>query len=67
MPQLLFAMQVLQALPALLAAGQNVMALVQSTNAALDRMNKENRGPSDLEWNELNQTIADLRKALHSA
>lgn len=66
MGQLMFAMQVLEALPGLLATGRDVVQLVQNTNASLAKMQVEARDPTDEEWRVINEQIAELRKELHA-
>ena len=67
MPQaLMYAMQVLEVIPTLIAAGQSVITLVQQTNDRLKVMQAENRNPSPQEWADLNATIASLRTELHA-
>lgn len=61
-----FALQALEAIPTLLAAGQSVVGLVQHSSAALKLMQTENREPSSQEWADLNATIASLRDQLHN-
>lgn len=66
MQALMYAIQVLQALPTLIAAGQSVVTLVEQTNARLRVMQDERRDPTPEEWAELNATIARLRGELHT-
>ena len=67
MPQaLMYAMQVLQALPTLIATGQSVVTLVEQTNQRLAAMQAENRNPTPQEWADPNATIAALRTELHA-
>lgn len=67
MPQILvYALQVLNTLPSLIAAGQNVVGLIQHANAAIEKMQIEKRDPSPAEWGALNQTIAALRAELRA-
>lgn len=63
---LAFAMEALTALPGLITAGKDIMGLVQSTNSVLSTAQAEKRDPTDQEWATLNNTIAALRKELHS-
>ncbi len=68
MPQvLLYMLQVLNAIPGLLAAGQSVMGLVNNATVAVQNMQAENRDPSPAEWDALNKTIAALRSELHAS
>lgn len=64
---LMYAMQALEAIPALISAGQSVIALVNQTSAAVKQMQTENRDPSAAEWAEQAKVISDLRAILHSA
>jgi hypothetical protein len=61
-----FATTVLQTLPSLIAAGAQVGGLLQTTNEALARMQSENRGPSDAEWEAINSLISELRSSLRA-
>ena len=63
----LYALQLLQALPGLIATGQNVMSIINQGTTALQNMVAEKRNPSDAEWDALNAVTAELRKQLHSA
>ena len=65
MNAIMYALQVLEALPGLIAAGQSVVALVQNTSEALKRMQAESRDPTDQEWVTLNIQIEQLRNKLH--
>lgn len=64
---LLYALQALQAIPALVSAGISVNNLVQQTQSSLKTMVAENRDPSATEWAEQAQAIHDLRAVLHAA
>lgn len=64
---LMYAMQALEAIPSLIAAGQNVVNLVNQTSAAVKKMQTENRDPTAEEWAAQAQVISDLRAILHSA
>ena len=64
-PRLQLALQLLQAIPALLEAGHDITALVNDTTAKLEDMAATGRNPTDEEWNTLNATIAGLRGELH--
>jgi len=64
MTAIAFAIQMLNALPSLIAAGIDVVSLVKSTNSALKTMQLEGRDPDDAEWDALNKMIADLRAKL---
>lgn len=63
---MMYAMQILQILPPLLAAGKDVAGLIQNGNAALKTMTDEKRDPTDAEWAALNAQITALRAELHS-
>ncbi len=63
---LMYAMQALEAIPSLLAAGQSVLNLVNQTSAAVKKMQTENRDPTAEEWTAQAQIISDLRAILHS-
>jgi len=66
MPTILaYAMQVLQVLPVLITAGQNVTAFIKQANDALYKMQAEGRDPSAAEWDALNAQIDQLRAILH--
>ncbi len=65
MPIIAYALQVLTAIPQLIAAGQSVMGLVEHSKAALETMQAEDRDPNEAEWDALNAVINDLRKQLH--
>lgn len=67
MDKIAFALQLLNVVPGLVAAGANVVGLIQDGRAALQKMQDENRDPSPEEWDALNARIGELRKALHSA
>lgn len=61
-----YALQALEAIPTLIAAGQSVIGLIQHSTAALKLMQTENRDPTDQEWADLNATIDALRQQLHN-
>lgn len=63
---LLYAIQVLNALPQLIMTGQNVLGLIQQHRDALELMAAEKRDPTAEEWAALNGTIDTLRKQLHT-
>lgn len=65
MPPIALAMLVMENLPALIRAGQNVIGLIEETNGVLKRAQAENRDPLPAEWDGLNTRIAGLREALH--
>lgn len=64
-PRLQLALQLLQAIPALLEAGHDITNLVNDTTTKLEDMAATGRNPTDEEWNTLNATIAGLRGELH--
>ena len=55
-PALAFALQALSLLPSLIQAGAEIVALIQSTTAALEAMHAEGRDPTDTEWAALTTT-----------
>jgi hypothetical protein len=57
---LAFALQALTALPQIIAAGQDAIAFINSTRAALATMKDENRDPTPAEWDALNAQIDAL-------
>ena len=67
MGALAYAIQLLGEVPALISAGQDVVTLVNSGNAALKAMQAEKRDPTDAEWAALDTQIGALRRALHAA
>lgn len=62
---LLYALQVLQVLPQLIAAGQDVAGFIQQANTSLKNMQDQKRDPTAEEWAALNTQIDALRKQLH--
>lgn len=62
---LLMALQLMQSLPALVKAGQDIAELVQTQSAKIKAMADENRDPTSEEWYELNKQIDALRGQLH--
>ena len=64
---LTYALQALEAIPSLIAAGQSVVSLVNQTSAAVKKMQAENRDPTAEEWAAQAKIISDLRAILHSA
>lgn len=65
-PRLLMALQLLQSLPSLLAAGAEIKTLIETTSAKLQDMASTGRKPTDQEWDELNAEIERLRGDLHT-
>ncbi len=63
---LMYMLQVLNAIPALIASGESVMGLVNKTTVAIQNMQAENRNPTDEEWADLHKEIDTLRAQLHS-
>lgn len=61
---LAYILKVLQAAPALIAAGQDAYSLVAGANAAVAQMTTESRGPTDAEWSALHAEIDALMTAL---
>lgn len=61
MPAIAYAIQALNVLPGLIAAGIDVVAIVQKTSDDLAAMQAENRDPTDEEWAALNKVVEDLR------
>lgn len=64
---LMYAMQALNAIPTLIAAGQSIADLVNQTNAAVNKMVSEKRDPTAEEWAAQAQVISGLRAILHAA
>ena len=64
---LMYAMQALEAIPSLIAAGQSVVNLVNQASAAVKKMQAENRDPTAEEWAAQAAVISDLRAILHGA
>ena len=65
MGALAFATQLLGSLPGLIAAGVQVMDLINNGNAKLKIFDAEKRDPTPAEWDELNASIEAKRKELH--
>lgn len=63
---LMYSIQILNALPGLIATGQNVLSVVQQHRDAMESMLAEKRDPTPAEWDALNASIASLRQQLHS-
>jgi hypothetical protein len=62
---LLYAMQILQQIPQLIAAGVDVMSTVNQGTSALQLMLAEKRDPTADEWAQLDARIDALRAKLH--
>ena len=65
-PTLLMAIQFLNSLPPLIAAGLEVKGLIEEQSAKLQDMANSGRKPTDQEWDELNAKIQALRTQLHA-
>lgn len=65
MNALAMALQLLNALPALIAAGVEVKDLIEDQTAKLQAMADEGRDPTPAEWDDLNAKIDALRAELH--
>ena len=63
---LVYAIQLLSALPQVIAAGGSILQMVTDGNARLQAMAAENRNPTAEEWLALNTEIVALRSQLHS-
>lgn len=64
-PSILMAIQIIQSLPGLIAAGIEVKGLIDEHTAKLADMATTGRSPTADEWAELNAQITSLRIALH--
>lgn len=62
-----FAVQALSALPSLIQAGAQVMQLIESTKAALQTMQAEQRDPTQAEWEALEAQITATLAKLDNA
>ncbi len=63
---IMYALQILEAIPSLIAAGKSVTALVTDGTKAVKAMQAEKRAPSQAEWDALNAQIKALRDELHA-
>lgn len=63
---MMMALQLLQSLPALIAAGAEVKGLIEDQTAKLKDMADTGRDPTQQEWDELNAQIDKLRAGLHN-
>ena len=63
---MMMALQLLQSLPALIAAGAEVKGLIEDQTAKLKDMADTGRDPTQQEWDELNAQIDKLRTSLHN-
>lgn len=59
-----FALQLLSALPRLIAGGEQAIALIEAHTAALKAMVAEGRSPTQAEWDALNSVIGGLEAQL---
>lgn len=66
MSALAYALQLLAALPQLIQAGADVMAMVTEAKDRLQNMHDEGRDPTPGEWDDLNARIDLLRGELHA-
>ena len=57
---LALAIQVLEALPSLVTAGEQVLALIENTVSSLKVMQAANRDPTDAEWAALDAQVKAL-------
>lgn len=64
-PTLLMALQLINSLPPLIAAGIEVKDLIEEQGAKLQDMANTGRKPTDQEWDDLNDKIDALRALLH--
>lgn len=62
----IYAIQGLNAILAAAPAAIDLVARIQQHRSNLERMQAENRGPTDAEWAELDAQTQNLRKQLHS-
>lgn len=62
MGTLTLATTILQALPGLIQAGLDVVALVNSTNGVITKAQAEDRDPTPAEWQVLDDMLSDLRR-----
>ena len=62
---LAFGIELLTQIPALIAAGKDVISLVNSGKAKMQEFEREKRDPTSQEWLQLNAEIDDLRLRLH--
>ena len=67
MTAIAYALQLLNTLPQLLAAGKSVLDLIAQGKAALSAMQTEGRDPTPAEWAALNQQIKALQVKLHAS
>jgi hypothetical protein len=60
-----YAARLLSELPVLIQAGSNVLDIIQHGNAKIQQFISEKRDPTDLEWEELNNSMDVKRQELH--
>lgn len=61
MTVLAFALEAWSVIPSLISTGSDIIDFWNKTNAALEKMQTEDRNPSDDEWSALHKIIEDLR------
>jgi hypothetical protein len=61
-----YAIELLGAIPNLIAAGRDIAALVSEGKFKLEQMQAEKRDPTPEEWDVLNAQIKSLRGELHA-
>lgn len=66
MGALAFALAALQAVPAIIAAGADVVGFITQTTTAVTAMQTASRDPTPAEWDALNAQIKALQAALDS-
>ena len=66
MGALAFALAALQAIPAIIAAGADVVGFITQATTAVTAMQAASRDPTAAEWAALNAQIAALQKTLDS-
>lgn len=66
MGSLTLAITLLEALPGLITASQEVLAMLNATTASLKTMQAENRDPTPAEWQAMHAQIAAIRAQLHN-
>lgn len=60
------AIAVLQSLPSLVLASQEVISLINSTVTSLKQMQAEKRDPTNAEWDAVNSIVATLTAKVES-
>jgi hypothetical protein len=61
------AILVMQELPALIAAGQSIAALVEQTNSVIGRAQASGTDPTDADWASINGAIAAIKAQIDAA